>query len=308
MLHVKWLRAGILIATAAAGSISCGETSPTVPNPSTGVVAVPAFEQFLNSAQQETRELLIDGRVTNIEWDISGNPSIVLVQGDGGQGSNYYVSVRSLWTKNKFGANDGFFLLLQWPDPTENRLEHPLICHANAIADAPDTVINAPGDTTFIAIGDTLTNCNLGDHTLVDESSWSRSPDREDQVTIELFSDSLANYPADVWRWGAETTDPATPVSETEYPNAAITGESYGSTYHPGAGWLEDLYDMGGGPIRDTGKYTYQDSNTLPGLNVPLNITSKGTRDVRLNRGKPTEYVLWEYTAKPMGPCEYDNP
>jgi hypothetical protein len=307
MLHVKWLRAGILFAIAAAGSISCGETSPTVPNPKTGVIAVPASEQFLNSAQQESRELLIDGRVTNIEWDIAGNPSIILVQGDN-PGSNYYVSVRSVWTKDRFGAYDGFLLLLQWADRTENRLEHPLICHANALADAPDTVINAPGDTTFIAIGDTLTDCHTGDNTLVRESSWSRSPAKEDQVTIDFYSDSLGSYPADVWRWGAETTDPATPVNETEFTNAGVDGDNYGSTYHPGAGWLEDSYDTGSGPIRDAGHYTYEDSNTLPGSNVPRFIASKGTRDTRLNRAKPVEFVLWKSVAKPMGPCEVDNP
>lgn len=290
MLHVKWLRAGVLFAIAAAGSISCGETSPTVPNPKTGVVAVQASEQFLNSAQQESRELLIDGRVTNIEWDIAGNPSIILVQGDN-HGSNYYVSVRSVWTKDRFGADDGFLLLLQWPDRSEDRLEHPLVTSADVISDT----------------GDSLIDCTIDD-TLVRESSWSRSPLREDQVTIDFYSDSLGSYPADVWRWGAETTDPATPVNDTEFTGAALDGDNYGSTYHPGAGWLEDSYDTGGGPIRDAGHYTYQDSNTLPGSNVPLFIASKGTRDTRLNRAKPVEYVLWKSVAKPMGPCEYDNP
>jgi hypothetical protein len=180
---------------------------------------------------------------------------------------------------------------LQWPDRTENRLEHPLVTSADVISDA----------------GDSLIDCST-DNALVRESSWSRSPDREDQVTIDFYSDSLGSYPADVWRWGAETTDPATPVNPTEFTGAPLTGEDYGSTYHPGAGWLEDLYDTGGGAVRDAGHYTYEDSNTLPGSNVPLFIASKGTRDVRLNRGKPTEFVLWKYTAKPMGPCEVDNP
>ena len=112
----------------------------TVPNPQSGLVAVPALEQFLNSAQQESRELLIDGRVTNIEWDVAGNPSIILLDGDG-VGANYYVSVRSIWTKNRFGENDGFFLLLQWPDRTENRLEHPLVTSADVLSDTGDTLI-----------------------------------------------------------------------------------------------------------------------------------------------------------------------
>lgn len=290
MIHVKWLRAGILFAIAAAGSISCGETSPTVPNPKTGVIAVPASEQFLNSPQQESRELLINGAVTNIEWDLAGTPSIILVQGDN-PGSNYYVSVRSLWTRDRFGAYDGFLLLLQWADRTEDRLEHPLVTSADVISDN----------------GDTLIDCSTDD-ALVRESSWTRSPLREDQVTIDFYSDSLGSYPADVWRWGAETTDPATPVNETEFPAGVITGESFGSTYHPGAGWLEDFYDTGAGPIRDAGHYTYEDPNTLPNSNVPRFIADKGTRDVRLNRGKPTEFVLWNFTAKPMTACEYDNP
>jgi hypothetical protein len=290
MLHVKWLRAGILFAVAATGSISCGETTMTVPNPQSGLVAVPALEQFLNSAQQESRELLIDGRVTNIEWDIAGNPSIILLDGDG-VGANYYVSVRSIWTKNRFGENDGFFLLLQWPDRTENRLEHPLVTSADVLSDT----------------GDTLIYCATND-ALVNEAYWTRSPAEEDEVTIEFFSDSLGSYPADVWRWGAETTDPATPVSDTEFTGAGLDGDNYGSTYHPGAGWLEDLYDTGASPVRDLGSWTYMNSNTLAGSNVPLFIASKGTRDTRLNRAKPIEYVLWKSVEKPMDRCEYENP
>jgi hypothetical protein len=290
MLHVKWLRAGILFAVAAGGAISCGETSMTIPNRSGGVTAVPALEQFLNSPQRESRELLIDGRVTNIEWDLTGNPSIILLEGDG-DGGNYHLLVRSLWTKNAFGENDGFFLLLQWPDRVENRLEHPLVTSADVLSDLADTLI-------FCATNDALMN----------EAYWTRSPAEEDEVTIEFFSDSLGSYPADVWRWGAQTTDPATPVSDTEFPAGVATGESYGSTYHPGAGWLEDFYNTGGGPVRDPGRYTYEQSNTAPGSNVPLFIADKGTRDVRLNRGKPTEFVLWNYTAKPHTRCQYENP
>ena len=311
MLHVKWLRAGVLFAVAAAGTISCGENTMTVPNSQNGVISVPATEQFLNSAQQESRELLIDGRMTNIEWDITGNPAVVLVQGDG-VGGNYYVTVQSLWTRDRFGATDGFFLLLQWPDRTENRLEHPLVTTANVLADVADTLFNTnPAgntDTLFIAPGDTLINCSTGSTALVDEANWSRSPAEEDEITIEFFSDSLGSYPADVWRWGAETTDPATPVNATEFTGAALDGDNYGSTYHPGAGWLEDLYDIGGGPVRDAGAWTYVTENSSSGSNVPFFIASKGTRDTRLNRAKPIEYVLWRSVDKPIGPCEYENP
>ena len=62
MSRARLIRAGILFVVAAAAS-TCGENSVTVPNPKSGIVAVPASEQFLNSAQQESRELLIDGRV-----------------------------------------------------------------------------------------------------------------------------------------------------------------------------------------------------------------------------------------------------
>ncbi len=308
MLQVRWLRAGVLFAVAAAGSISCGETKMTVPNPQSGIVSVAASEQFLNSAQQESRELLIDGRVTDIEWALTGQPSIILVDG-AGTGGNYYVSVRSLWTKNRFGDNDGFLLLLQWPDRTENRLEHPLVTNANVIADEPDTIYATnPPDTTYIAVGDTLIDCTKGNTTLTDESSWTRSPAEEDEVTIEFFSDANGSYPADVWRWGAETTDPATPVSDTEFAGAAASGDNYGSTTHPGAGYLEDLFDIGGGPVRDPGNYTYMNDNFAPGSNVPLNIVSKGVRDTRLNRAKPVDYVLWKSVEEPMTACHLQNP
>jgi hypothetical protein len=213
------------------------------------------------------------------------------MQGGGGGGS-YYVLVRSLWTLNEFGETDGFYLLLQWPDRTENRLEEPLVTSADVFSD----------------LGDTLINCRLGDDTLVRESSWSRSTEQEDELWIELYSDSAASFPADVWRWGAETTDPVTPVNGTEFVGAPADGDTLGSTTHPGAGFLEDLYDLGGGAIRDVGKWTYMDVNHNPGSNVPLTIASKGTRDTRLNRAKPTQYVLWGTVDKPLGPCDIFNP
>ena len=94
--------------------------------------------------------------------------------------------------RHKFGETDGFYLLLEWPDRIENRLEQPLVTSADVLSDTGDTLIDCSSDA------------------LIRESSWSRSPLKEDQLSIELFSDSLGSYPADVWRWGAETTDPCT--------------------------------------------------------------------------------------------------
>jgi hypothetical protein len=290
MLRARLIRVGILFAVAVAGTTSCGETKFTQPDLKGDVVSVKGFERFENSAQRESRELLIDGRVTNIEWDLTGNPSVILLQG--GAGGNYYVLVRSLWTLNSFGETDGFYLCLQWPDRTEDRLQEPLVTSADVIADN----------------GDTLIDCSKGDDTLVRESSWSRSNLQEDQAWVEIFSDSLGNYPADVWRWGAETTDPCTPVNGAEFVGAITDGDTLGSNSHPGAGFLEDLYDAGGGRVRDQGQWTYILDNFNPGSNVPLAIVSKGFRDSRLNRAKPTTYVLWHSVEKPFGPCEINNP
>ena len=59
MFRARTVRAGILFAIAAAGTISCGETKFTQPNLKTDVIAVRGFERFLNSAQRESRELLL---------------------------------------------------------------------------------------------------------------------------------------------------------------------------------------------------------------------------------------------------------
>lgn len=286
----KSIRAGILIAIATAGALSCGETEFTQPNPRADVVAVRTFERFLNSPQQESRELLIDGRVTDIEWNIAGDPSVVLMEGVSGSGGTYYVSVRSLWTLDEFSRPDGILFLLQWPDLTENRLEEPLVISADVYSDQ----------------GDTLLDCTTDD-TLVREESWTRSDEQEDEVTIEFFADSLGSYPKDVWRWGASTTDFASPVSCTEFVGACTDGDSLGSTVHPAASTLEDFFDMGGGLIRDSGTLTYIPNHT-PGSNVPRRIVDKGTRDSRFNRGKPVPFVVWERVSKPMGPCEILNP
>ena len=292
MFRARLIRAGILFAVAAAGTTSCGKTQFTQPGLKTDVLSVQGFEQYLNSPQQESRELFIDGRVTNIEWDLTGNPSVILMEG--GAGGNYYVLVRSLWTLDKFGQPTAFYLLLQWPDRTENRLEEPLVTSADVLSDT----------------GDTLIDCSS--NVLLRETSWSRSALREDQASIELYSDSLGSYPADVWRWGAETTDACTPVNGTEFVGAVNDGDTLGSTTHPSAAYLEDLYDAGSGPFRDAGNWTYIVTNHNPGSNVPLAIASKGTRDSRLNRAKPTPYVLWYTVQKPFLACENghapDNP
>jgi len=291
MVSGKSLRVGILFAIAAASTISCGDTKFTQPGLHSDLVAVRAIENFLNSPQQESRELLIDGRATNIEWNISGDPTIVLVHGCGRSGGDYYVSVKSLWTVDRFGNNDAIYFLLQWPDLSEDRLERPLVTNADVIA--PN--------------GDTLIHCESND-ALIQEANWHRSDLREDQVTIEIYSDSLGNFPADIWRWGAETTDPVTPVNGAEFAGANGDGDTLGSTTHPGGAFMEDLYDNGAGPVRDQGRWTYILDNFAPGSNVPLKMVSQGTRDTRLNRGKPVAYTIWETVSKVFTKCEILNP
>jgi hypothetical protein len=289
MISSKSIRAGILVAIAAAGSFSCGgETEFTQPNPQSDIVAVQTSEIFLNSPQQETRELLIDGRVTDIEWNLTGNPSIVLMEGVSGGGGNYYVSVRSMWTVDRFGAPDGILFLLQWPDLTEDRLEEPLVTSADVVSDQ--------GDTLDCAVDDAL----------IREENWTRSGLQEDEVKIEFFSDELGSYPKDVWRWGASTTDFSSPVSATEF-TGALGVDDAGSTEHPSASTMEDFFDMGGGALRDSGLTTYIPNHT-PGSNVPRRIVDKGTRDSRFNRGKPVPFVVWESVSKPFTKCELLNP
>ncbi len=292
MFPTKSIRAGILFAIAAASTLSCGETQFTEPNPKTDVVAVRTFEHYLTSPQRETRELLIDGRVTDIEWNVTGDPSIVLLEGQAG-GGNYYVSIRSLWTTGPppLQIPNAIYFLVQWPDGTQDLLQEPLVTSADVYSDD----------------GLKLIDCATSD-ALIRESSWSRSTLQEDQVTLEIFSDSVGSYPADVWRWGAGTTDPVTPVNCAEFVGACQDGDSLGSTTHPTAGYMEDLYDLGGGPVRDQGDWTYKRTNHNPGSNVPLRIADKGTRDTRLNRAKPTAYVLWDTVAKNFGRCDSLNP
>jgi Ethylbenzene dehydrogenase len=294
MLRWRSLCAGTLFAIVAASTLSCGSSKTTQPTLNSSVVAVGAIETFLNSPQRETRELLIDGRATPIEWNIAGDPATVLMQGDAGVGGDYYVLIRSLWTVDPNNNNqpDGFFLLVQWPDRSADYLEHPLITSADVYDDNANLQID----------------CSTGDSTLVKESSWSESPLEEDQVYVTIYSDQNGSYPADVWRWGAGTTDPVTPVNGTEFVGAKDDGDTLGQTTHPAAGYMEDSYDQGGGPVRDQGAWTYIDTNHAPGSNVPLFIVSKGTRDSRFNRGKPIPYVIWKTVNAHFGPCDIVNP
>lgn len=289
----KLVRTGILCAVLAATGLSCGENQPTEPNPVSDITAVKGNEQFLNSPQQESRELLVDGRVTDIEWAITGDASVIRMQNEGGEhGGTYYLSVRSLWTVDRFNDPDGILFLLQWPDPTENRIHMPLVTTADAVADNGDTL-----------------DCTTGNTDLVNPANWTINRNlQEDEVTIEIFSTSAGGYPKDIWRWGAGTTDPATPVSATEFTAAAVDGDSVGSTTHPGGAYMEDFYDNGSGPVRDAGVWTYKFANHDSTTDVPLFIASKGVRDTRLNRGKPMYYVLWDKVAKAMGACEIINP
>jgi hypothetical protein len=248
-------------------------------------------EQFLNSPQQEHRELLVDGRATPIEWNVAGSPTFVLMSGING-GGDYLLSVRSLWSYDRFGQNAAIYFLLQWPDPSQSVLEQPLI------NDSIDV---------FDDNGNQLFDCAVDDR-VIRPTSWHRATNvHEDQVVIEIFSDSLGSYPADNWRWGAGTTDPVYPTSGVEFVGA--TEDSIGSTIHPAAGFMEDRYDIGGGPVDDVGRLTYHDNFHIyaNGI-VPDSIPSKGTRDTRLNRGKPVAYTIWGYVAKPLDACDLQNP
>jgi hypothetical protein len=287
------IRAGILFAVLPWFTVSCGTKTATQPGLEESVTAVAAPEQFLTSAQQETRELIVDGRATPIEWNISGAPTFVLMRGTGG-GGDFLLGVRSLWTYDKFGTPTAVYFLLQWPDPSADFLEHPIV------NDSVDIFDNQ---------GNQIYDCNTGSDGLVRPTSWHRSSIEEDEVVVEIFSDSLGSYPADNWRWGAGTTDPVFASSTVEFANAAIDGDSLGQFTHPAAGFMEDRYDLGGGPIRDEGRVTYHENFTLyPNGIVPDSIASKGSRDVRLNRGKPTAYVVWKYVAKPLEACDHLNP
>ena len=143
-----------------------------------------------------------------------------------------------------------------------------------------------------------------------------RSDIQEDEVTIEFFSDELGSYPKDVWRWGASTTDFSSPVNCTEFVGACTDGDAVGSTEHPSAGTLDDFYDTGAGPVLDA--YGVDQNGVPTGLShipnhrpasaVPLRLVDKGTRDSRLNRGKPVPFVVWNKVSKVLSQCEILNP
>jgi hypothetical protein len=293
MLRGNLARSGILFAllSFALVAISCGRRTPSEPDLPTRIVAVPTADIFANSPQLESRELLIDGRPTDIEWNVAGLPTVVLLHGDEGRGGDYFASVRALWTYNPFNQDSvALYLLLQWADPSPDVLEQPLV-----------TSVNWTDDD-----GNTLVSCSTGDP-LHDPANWHRNTSlHEDQVEVELFSDASGGYPADRWRWGAATTDPVTPVNPTEIPTADPE-ETQGAAQHPTGGWSEDYYNTGSGWNRDAGQLTYTD-NFIPGTSVPVFITGKGTRDTRLNRGKPAALLIWRYVASLLGACDSINP
>ncbi|MBI4364029.1 MAG: hypothetical protein HY568_01235 [Candidatus Latescibacteria bacterium] len=276
--------------------MSCGTKAPTQPGLDQSIVASAGPERFLSSPQGEARELLLDGRATDIEWNIAGSPAYVLLRGaDGGGGGDFYVAVRTLWSYDpRFGDLKAFYLLLQWPDRSADYQDRPIVNDSIDILDDS---------------GNLLVDCRAGNDALVRPRSWHRSPIEEDQVVIEIFSDSLGSYPADNWRWGAGTTDPIIPSSPVEFLGAITDGDTLGATVHPAAGFADDRWDLGGGPVDDVGRKGYFDNFTLfPDGIVPNFIASKGTRDTRLNRAKPTAYTIWSYVAKPLTSCDSLNP
>lgn len=290
MLRSNLVRGGILFVLSCLFVISCGRRTPSEPDLPTTVVAVPTSEVFLSSPQLETRELLIDGRPTDIEWNVAGQPTLVLLHG-AGRGGDYFASVRALWTYSPFNQDSvALYLLVQWADPNPSFLDEPLV-----------TDIDWTDDD-----GNRLIDCSTSDP-LHDPAHWHRETTlHEDQIEVEIFSDASGAYPADRWRWGMMTTDPITPVNPTEIPTA-VEPEIMGSALHPTAGWSEDYYNTGSGWVRDAGLVTYED-NFFPGSAVPRFIAGKGTRDIRLNRGKPTALLIWRYVAAEILPCDSLNP
>jgi hypothetical protein len=294
MFRSKFVSGGILCVLLAALTLSCGETSPTQPNLPNRIVAVPASEVFANSPQQEPRELLIDGRPTDIEWNLTGTPVLVLLKGNTGTGGEYYASVRAYWSYNPFnGDSIALYLLLQWADRGPDRLEQPLV-----------TSVDWQDNDNH-----SLVDCDSSDP-LHDEANWHQELDlHEDQIEVEIYSDPNGALPADKWRWGPATTDPVTPTSSAEFSSVPPgSPELFGQNAHPSGGWSDDFYNSGAGWVPDGGRRT-QEPNTLPGSNVPLFITGKGGRDVRMNRGKPANLMIWKYVAKRFSdPCDSLNP
>jgi hypothetical protein len=230
---------------------------------------------------------LIDGRATDVEWNGTGEPSFVIARGNGG---NYFVLVRSLWSFDaRTGQPRGIYFLLQWPDNNDSRLESPLVTNLDT------------GDED----GVTTIDCDT-DGRIVAPASWTSGSEHEDKVYVEIYSDSVGSYPADKWIWGAGTTDPAIPVNPTEYTGAE-SDETRGAAEHPLAGAMEDFYNTGAGWNLDVGLLP-SEPNTNGVSSVPVRKPDKATRDVRLNRGKPTSYVLWKAVASTLTPCDTLNP
>ncbi|HEU4334674.1 MAG TPA: hypothetical protein VFT32_09290 [Candidatus Eisenbacteria bacterium] len=281
------VRSGTLFALLLTGVLSCGEKNPTEPGLPTALNA-PAFsENFETSPQRESRELLIDGRPTDIEWNGTGDPVFAIARGDGG---TYFVLIRSLWTFDaQTGGPRGIYFMLQWPDRSESRLEAPLL----TTLDTGDE----DGITNF--------DCNT-DNRIVDPANWRRGDEHEDQVFIELYGDSAGGFPADAFRWGAGTTDPAVPVNPTEYLGAGFN-ETRGAASHPLGGAAEEFYNTGSGWVLDAGLLP-SSPNFLAGTETPRFKHDKATRDVRLNRGKPSAYVIWRQVASQLAPCDTLNP
>ncbi len=295
MQRLRSLRVGILFAALPLLVLSCGERKPTAPiTLASEIDAVPVFDIFYtpNPILDVAREILIDARPTQIEWDAAGSGNFLKLTGAyGGGGGDFYANVRAEWTRDKFGDPIALQLLVQWPDLTEDRLDHPIVNDSIDIYDEA---------------GNLLFDCNTDDK-ILRPRSWHRGDNLEDQVVIEIFPTTAGGYPADNWRWGAGTTDPATPVSVVEFPGA--DNDSIGAFNHPQAGFMEDRFDLGAGPMDDAGPTTFQPNYTAyPEGVVPRFLASKGTRDSRLNRGKPTSYTVWKNVAQPLRACDLENP
>lgn len=293
MLRLMTPRVGILFAVLPLLTLSCGEKSPTEPTTlASEIPAVPVYDAFYSPIDILTvpREILIDSRATQIEWDVAGAGNFVLMKGVDG-GGNYYANLRAEWTRDKFEAPIALQVLVQWPDFSENRLDHPIV------NDSID-VYNSQGQLAF--------DCNTDDR-ILRPTSWHREDDLEDQVEIEIFSTPAGGYPNDSWRWGACTTDLATPSSPVDFPGA--DNDSIGAFSHPQAGYCEDRWDAGAGPVPDAGRLTY-DANyfAYPNGVAPRLVASKGTRDTRLNRNKPVAYCVWRNVAEPLRQCTLENP
>lgn len=296
MQRLRLLRVGVLFAALPLLVLSCGERNPTEPvTLASEIDAAPVYDIFYatSSILDVPREILIDSRATQIEWDAAGAGNFVKMTGTyGGGGGDYYADVRAEWTRDKFGRRVAFQLLVQWPDLTEDRLDHPIV-------DDSIDVFNNAGQQTF--------DCTTDDR-IIRPTSWHRGDSEEDQVIVELFPTATGGYPADNWRWGAGTTDPANPVSPTDYPFDTDV-DIVGATTHPLAGFAEDRWDQGSGPVDDDGPAIAEPNYTsYPDGVVPRFIASKGARDSRLNRSKPTAYSVWKYVAQPLRQCDLSNP